>query len=125
MGAKTKFILDDFSPAFLRKFEKAEDRAVAQVVKMIEATAKKNSPVRTKGTPAEKKRFGSGTNQRGIVSESKGKNGSVRGTSGYSWWLEILKRTYGIGRRGYMKIGYDEHKKKTPSLIRKAFNRGV
>ena len=125
MPKKTKFILNDHSPEFVKKLRHAEHRAVAKIVKIMELAMKKRSPVRTKGTPAELKRFGSGTNQRSIASESKGLSGSIRTNSGYGWWLEILKRTYGIGERAYMKTGYDEHKKKLPGMIRKEFQGGI
>lgn len=125
MAKKTGFVLKDLSPEFLNKFRKAEHWAVAKLVKKMELSIKKRSPVRTKGSPAELKRYGSGTNQRSVVSESKGAIGSIRTASGYGWWLEILKRTYGIGERQYMKKGYDEHKKKLTGMIRKRFQGGI
>lgn len=123
MAAKSTFILKDNSAQFMKVLNRAEAMGTAKTVKRIEATAKKNSPVRTVGTPAELRRYGSGTNQRSIVSESKGKSGSIRSSSGYGWWLEILKRTYNIGRRAYLRLGYETHKKQLPGDIRDAWQK--
>ena len=123
MAVQSTFVMQSHVPQFVKLLERAEARGLAKTVKRMELTAKKNSPVRTKGTPAELKRFGSGTNQRSIVSESKGKSGSIRSASGYGWWLEILKRTYGIGRRAYLKIAYDTHKKGLTKDIRSEWNK--
>ena len=103
--------LTDHTARFVRIYEKAQDRATAKLVKMIERSMKKLTPYRH------------GTNQRSIFSKSEGSSGFVTANSGYSWWLEILRRSYEHGKRLYMAESYSNNKDKYTGLIRTEFRK--